>query len=171
MYMLSFLLRRVDADCSGTVQPSKRVCTFAVLQDNLPASDSEIRAALRKLRVIAVPDKDSPTGYDPDDVPLRLVPPATMVKILSATLETLELLAAKKDGTVTASLDDVIGAIDAQDCSKVVGTQVLDWFRIRDKVADGQIKMRLVDLVRELGINVLAQGGVSTVALRLYACV
>ncbi|BGP26013.1 sister chromatid cohesion protein [Rhodotorula toruloides] len=145
--------------------------TFDSLRSHIPASDTEIRDALSRKRVVTL------NGY------LRPFPPSCLAQILPSIVSCLPPPPAlahsdggmkKKDkgkakdvkpvvqGAVWAEAEeqDLLDSMDAVDCgNEEIGGQVLGWF---GSVVDGGRKRWKLDaakLVKELGMVLLAAGG------------
>jgi len=148
-------------------QPEKKV-SFDDLRSRLPASDLEIRSALNKNRILDLDDS------------LRSIPPSFLLTILPSLLSSLPLpailahppnLSKKKSKPSTkptepvvlvseAEESELLEALDSVDCGKLVGLTILGWFGEQDHEG-GRWKFELEGIVRELGIDLLAAGGVS----------
>ena len=151
--------------------------TFASLRSRLPASDAEIRQALSRHRVV------THHGF------LRPLPPAYLLQLLPAVLSALPLPARlahpdraagkkslqQKGKSHKASSDvaadplrvdadeqDLLGALDAVECSdEEIARQFLEFFGTRDGTGKrSKWDLDALALVKELGIVLLAQGGV-----------
>jgi hypothetical protein len=123
----------------------------------LPASDAEIRAALRSSRVVELED-DS----------IRFIAPAYRLKLLAPLLQSLVAVKGKgkekeKDKKmiiVAIKLEDMMETFDALDCSEAVARRVVEWYGAESDTQPGFWIMSIEDLVKEIGICVLAEGGV-----------
>lgn len=166
----------VDTDYAGEVMPGGETrLSWPELRELLPASDAEIQQALTRLRVLHIGGR------------LRLLSQSFLVDILSRLLESLDLPASlatedavpvvelskgkrKRDPvkpvvapvatTVTVNLSDsnVEDWFDLVDLSETVGLDVLAWYGNR---TTGTWVLDVESIVREVGLGVLAQGGVS----------
>ncbi|KAL8279052.1 hypothetical protein RQP46_008510 [Phenoliferia psychrophenolica] len=143
--------------------------TYANLQALLPASDKAITAALRAHRVVTL------GPY------LRPIAPSYLLKILPTLLSTFtprpstpikKEKASKKDKTpiekkpvivvedVEVELDEMVTALDAVDCGETVARAVVEWFGApKGSDVGGLWKMRVGEIVREVGIGLLESGG------------
>lgn len=167
--------------CSSPYVWSSQLHTFDTLRSRLPASDAEIRTALSRHRVV------THDGF------LRPLPPAYLLELLPAVLSALPLparlahppvRASKKpppakgkagtkpaavgDGlAVEADEQDVLDALDAVDCSdEGIARQLLGFFGDRDDSGPRpRWKLEALAVVKELGVVLLAQGGVRPVLL------
>ncbi|SCV74880.1 BQ2448_7909 [Microbotryum intermedium] len=139
-----------DRQRDGSV--SKKLYTFASLGSLLPASDAEIRLALTRQRIITL------------DTHLRSIPTAYLLTLLPALLQVLPLPksldpTSSSEITVEAEDEELLEAFDAAgDCRAEAARQVLDWFST-PAGRSGRSVLRIKDLVREVGIVLLAQGG------------
>jgi hypothetical protein len=149
--------------------------TFDALRSLLPASDREIKSALWTHRVVILNDF------------LRPIPPPFLLKILPPLLRSLTPPAARPEppaapmkgkgkGKATAvepskemklfvdgELDELLAALDSVDCEEAVGRLVLEWYADPkdDSLPGGLWALRIPEIVREIGIGLLASGGVS----------
>lgn len=63
---------------------------------------------------------------------------------------------------------DLVDALDSVDCGRLVALAVLGWFGDRVDEREGRWKFAIEQIVRELGIVLLADGGVSFRLLCLF---
>lgn len=63
---------------------------------------------------------------------------------------------------VVAELDELLSALDAVDCGETAARGLLRWFAVEDKEDKGRWSVRVNDMVREVGIGLLEEGGVSS---------
>lgn len=146
--------------------------TLDSLRSHIPASDAEIRQALSRKRVVTL------------DGCLRPLPPSFLAQILPSILSSLPLppaLAhtnggAKKkdkgkakdvkpvvDAAVWTEADeqDLVDPLDAVDCgNEEVARQALAWFGGEVEGGRSRWKLDAAKLVKELGVVLLAEGGV-----------
>ncbi|SCZ87883.1 BZ3500_MvSof-1268-A1-R1_Chr2-3g05351 [Microbotryum saponariae] len=141
-----------DRQREGTV--NKKLYTFGELGSLLPASDAEIRLALTRHRIVTL------------DTHLRSIPTSYLLSLLPALLQVLPLpkyLDPTSTSAITVEAEDeeLLEAFDAAgDCRTEAARQVLDWFSTpAEKI--GWSVLRVKEVVREVGIVLLAQGGVS----------
>lgn len=73
----------------------------------------------------------------------------------------------QKAVVVEAELDDLLSALDAVDCGDEAARGVLGWFGEEQK--GGKWSMRIGEMVRETGVGLLEQGGVSPRSLLVVA--
>ncbi|GAA6007138.1 Dcc1p [Rhodotorula paludigena] len=161
------------AEEDAATQATRQHVTFDSLRSRIPASDAEIRTALKRNRVVEL------DGY------LRPLPSSFLLSILPSVLSTLPVPAAiahtaaptgKKDkgkgkavpaaassGPVwtEAEDDDLVDALDAVDCgSEQVARALLGWFGEELEVAGKRRwKLDARQVVKEVGIVSLANGG------------
>lgn len=153
-----------------------RIVTMNELKDSLPASDEEIREALLKLRVLEMNGN------------LRLLSSAYLLQILPQFLqglvaphtlvdpivkeetqtkgkrkrENIQVLPAQE---LSMRLDrDTVGEwIDAVDIDTLVGVGIMKWFGELDE--GGSWNLRIDQIVKEIGVALLASGGVSDLSI------
>lgn len=146
--------------------------TFDSLRSLLPASDAEIRLALKTLRVLPLSSflRPLPPSYlltllppllssltsssEPDSTPL---PPKKSKGKERAAVVQVE----KKEEVLLVEMEELLATLDAADCCEEVARGVLEWFG-REGGDAGKWELRMGDVVREVGIGVLADGGVSS---------
>jgi hypothetical protein len=113
------------------------------------------------------------------DDSLRPVPTSFLLKVLPSLLSTLPLPAAiahptkaKKSKSVAstkgkekmiseADETDVVDALDSVDCGRLIALSIAGWFGERVNDREGRWKFEVETIIRELGIVLLADGGVS----------
>lgn len=66
----------------------------------------------------------------------------------------------KKEEVLKVDTDELLATLDAADCCEEVARGVLGWFG--NEVEGGKWALRMREIVREVGIGVLAEGGVSS---------
>ena len=153
---------------------SQQPFTFDTLRSRLPASDAEIRQALSRHRVVTTYQ-----GF------LRPLPPAYLLQLLPAVLSALPLparlahperqqpLKGKNKASspqvsgplrVDADEQDLLDALDAVECGdEEIARQLLEFFGTRDESGKrSKWDLDALAVVKELGIVLLAQGGVRT---------
>lgn len=163
-----------------TPRPAAQLLAFNDLRSRLPASDAEIRTALSRLRVVTRASghlRPLPPSYL-----LQLVPATLSSLPLPARLAHPDAAAGnkkKKDKgkaktaggagapapeplTVGADEQDVLDALEAVDCSdEDLARQFLGFFGAREMEGRRpRWALDVVALVKELGIVLMAQGGV-----------
>ncbi|GJN90441.1 hypothetical protein Rhopal_003452-T1 [Rhodotorula paludigena] len=161
------------AEEDAATQATRQHVTFDSLRSRIPASDAEIRTALKRNRAVEL------DGY------LRPLPPSFLLSILPSVLSTLPVPAAiahtaaptgKKDkgkgkavpaaalfGPVWTEAEDadLVDALDAVDCGNAqVAHALLGWFGEELEVAGKRRwKLDARQVVKEVGIVLLANGG------------
>lgn len=124
----------------------------------MPASDGEIAAALRLNRVVVLEDQS-----------IRFIAHRYRLKCLSPLLRSLISTKAKAKGkekeekkSIVASikLDDMMETMDAVDCSEEIARRIVEWYGEPSESDPTRWIMSIEDLVREIGICVLVEGGV-----------
>ncbi|KDE06391.1 hypothetical protein MVLG_03297 [Microbotryum lychnidis-dioicae p1A1 Lamole] len=139
-----------DRQREGTV--NKKLYTFGELGSLLPASDAEIRLALTRQRIVTL------------DTHLRSIPTSYLLTLLPALLQALPLpkyLDPTSTSAITIEAEDeeLLEAFDAAgDCRTEAARQVLDWFSTPAEKSGWSV-LRVKEVVREVGIVLLAQGG------------
>lgn len=73
----------------------------------------------------------------------------------------------KKVIVASARLDDLIDTMDAVDCNEDVARRVLEWYGEESSLKKEMWNMKIEDLVKEIGICVLADGGVDPIYIHL----
>ena len=146
----------------------RREVTLDDLRDVLPASDSEIEAALVKNRVLDL------------DGRLRLLPNSFLLAILPKLLEGMDppislpsskdesqakgkrkaVAMEQKTGPILAksSREATLDWFEQVDLSTVAGMKLLRWY---GDVENQNWELRVEDIVRDIGVALLAAGGVS----------
>lgn len=66
----------------------------------------------------------------------------------------------KKLIIASVKLDDMLETLDAMDCNEEIGQRMIEWYGEESDSKSGVYHMSIENLVREIGICVLAQGGV-----------
>lgn len=161
--------------------------TSTTLKSLLPASDTEISTALRRHRVITLdgylrplppsylltilpsllsaisPAKaeDAEEESMPEAQPRHDVKPGFSKKDRKKAKAAPAAAEAVKETLVTADSDDLLSALDAVDCGEEVARQLLAWFGKEQKGDRWELRVR--EVVRETGIGLLEEGGVSAV--------
>lgn len=156
--------------------------TLSTLRSLLPASDSAINNALRTNRVVSLPPS-APTS----EAHLRPLSPAYLLDLLPPLLASIappvdddtphtpppakkhkgkekDKPAPKAEAgptVVVATERELLDTLDAQDCGEEVGRQVLGWFGEEEGEVAGRWKVEVDSVVREVGVCLLAKGGVS----------
>ncbi|KAI5478006.1 hypothetical protein MNV49_005698 [Pseudohyphozyma bogoriensis] len=160
--------------------------TFETLTTFLPASNLAIRTALTSHRVVPLNDY------------LRPLPPSYLLKILPPLLTSLnptllpaepesvpppkKKLKAGKDkavappapvekvaGVVDAEVEEMLDTLDSVDCGNEVGKGLLRWFgKQKEGKKDGVWEVNVEELVKEVGIVLLASGGYGKQPLDKY---
>lgn len=162
---------------------SQAFLTFSSLQSLLPACDTAITAALRTHRVVTLKSHLRPL---PPSFLLKLLPP--LLSSLSPTIlvtpkleeRTYDKHKAKKSKTKAvveekvrevvdkADLEEMLATLDSIDCGEEVARRILEWFGTPNESAlDGAWKINAAEVVREIGVDLLADGGVSNSIVQL----
>lgn len=165
--------------------PFQQSFTFDSLRSRLPASDAEIRKALLRHRVVTTHNGS-----------LRPLPPAYLLQLLPAVLSALPLparlahpdraagkkslrqqkgknkasdAAAADPLRVDADEQDLLDALDAAECGdEDIARQFLEFFGTRGDLGKrSKWDLDALAVVKELGIVLLAQGGVRLHSLSL----
>lgn len=64
-----------------------------------------------------------------------------------------------EEPTISTNLDELLATLDSVDCCETVGRSILEWYGSYGD--NGEWEVRIRDVVREIGIALLAEGGVS----------
>ncbi|GAA5990274.1 hypothetical protein JCM10908_005905 [Rhodotorula pacifica] len=164
----------------ATAMGADKLYTFETLRSRLPASDAEIRSALSRHRVITHNGflRRLPPSYllqllpailSALPLPARLAHPdrsvagskKTTAQKGKAKMDPAAVSTASDPLEVEADEQDLLDALDAVECGdEDVAKQLLGFFGEREE-GGKRVKWRLeaLKLVKELGVNLLAEGG------------
>lgn len=161
--------------------------TLETLRSLLPASDLAINHALKLNRVASLPPQASST-----EAHLRTLPASYLLDLLPPLLASIAPPTDEDDAPhtpppakrakgkdkapvkeaavepvfVVATEQELLDTLDAQDCGEEVGKQLLGWFGTEEGEVAGRWRVEVDKLVREVGVCLLARGGVSNYNLR-----